>query len=160
MTKKLVALLMTLVMLLSVSALAESDDGTLVLEEAQLSFTLPEDLIAQEVSDEQYEGGVLFVATREDQSFTMMVYYPGIEDATLEEVKAELETQEGYNLVATTLNGMDVLAFDTVQDEQKVSGVLVMGADNRVYQFMFTMADEADETVADQIMATLTAVTE
>ena len=160
MTKKLVALLMTLVMLLSVSALAESDDGTLVLEEAQLSFTLPEDLIAQEVSDEQYEGGVLFVATREDQSFTMMVYYPGIEDATLEEVKAELETQEGYNLVATTLNGMDVLAFNTVQDEQKVYGVLVMGADNRVYQFMFTMADEADVTVADQIMATLTAVTE
>ncbi len=160
MTKKLVALLMTLVMLLSVSALAESDDGTLVLEEAQLSFTLPEDLIAQEVSDEQYEGGVLFVATREDQSFTMMVYYPGIEDATLEEVKAELETQEGYNLAATTLNGMDVLAFNTVQDEQKVYGVLVMGADNRVYQFMFTMADEADVTVADQIMATLTAVTE
>lgn len=160
MTKKLVALLMTLVMLLSVSALAESDDGTLVLEEAQLSFTLPEDLIAQEVSDEQYEGGVLFVATREDQSFTMMVYYPGIEDATLEEVKAELETQEGYNIAATTLNGMDVLAFNTVQDEQKVYGVLVMGADNRVYQFMFTMADEADVTVADQIMATLTAVTE
>ena len=160
MTKKLVALLMTLVMLLSVSALAESDDGTLVLEEAQLSFTLPEDLIAQEVSDEQYEGGVLFVATREDQSFTMMVYYPGIEDATLEEVKAELETQEGYNLAATTLNGMDVLAFNTVQDEQKVYGVLAMGADNRVYQFMFTMADEADVTVADQIMATLTAVTE
>ena len=150
MTKKLVALLMTLVMLLSVSALAESDDGTLVLEEAQLSFTLPEDLIAQEVSDEQYEGGVLFVATREDQSFTMMVYYPGIEDATLEEVKAELETQEGYNLAATTLNGMDVLAFNTVQDEQKVYGVLVM----------VTMADEADVTVADQIMATLTAVTE
>ena len=160
MTKKLVALLMTLVMLLSVSALAESDDGTLVLEEAQLSFTLPEDLIAQEVSDEQFEGGVLFVATREDQSFTMMVYYPGIEDATLDEVKAELETQEGYNLSATTLNGMDVLAFNTVQDEQKVYGVLVMGADNCVYQFMFTMADEADVTVADQIMATLTAVTE
>ena len=64
MTKKLVALVMALMMLLSVTALAEtadtSDWETYRFEDAQLTISCPADMAVVELTDEQTEAGICF----------------------------------------------------------------------------------------------------
>ena len=141
MTKKLVALVMALMMLLSVTALAEtadtSDWETYNFEDAQLTISCPADMAAVELTDEQTEAGICFATAAADGSLSMAVYCFDPEGATLADAQAEMETTEGYQCAANQVNGIDVVAFSTVANETAVLGCLVMGADGYVYQFMF-----------------------
>ena len=100
MTKKLVALVMALMMLLSVTALAEtadtSDWETYNFEDAQLTISCPADMAVVELTDEQTEAGICFATAAADGSLSMAVYSFDPEGATLADAQAEMETTEGY----------------------------------------------------------------
>ena len=136
MTKKLVALVMALMMLLSVTALAEtadtSDWETYNFEDAQLTISCPADMAVVELTDEQTEAGICFATAAADGSLSMAVYSFDPEGATLADAQAEMETTEGYQCAANQVNGIDVVAFSTVANETAVLGCLVMGADGYV----------------------------
>ena len=159
MTKKLVALVMALMMLLSVTALAETTDTsdweTYSFEDAQLTISCPADMAVVELTDEQTEAGICFATAAADGSLSMALYCFDPEGATLADAQSEMEAEEGYQCAANQVNGIDVVAFTTVANETTVLGCLVMGADGYVYQFMFMPTNDAGTQMADQIISTL-----
>ena len=121
MTKKLVALVMALMMLLSVTALAEtadtSDWETDNFEDAQLTISCPADMAVVELTDEQTEAGICFATAAADGSLSMAVYSFDPEGATLADAQAEMETTEGYQCAANQVNGIDVVGYDPATDK-------------------------------------------
>ncbi len=137
--KKLVALLMSLVMLMSVSAVAFAtevtfDESTLTIEcgwmefEDGFMYLIPSSWEEAEITDEQAESGIYF-AMAGTEGATYVMYSEAT--YTMAEFAEDLATQENMLQVgAITLNGMEAVAFDCVVEEGAYnSGVTVLFGD-------------------------------
>lgn len=160
--KKALSLLVALMVLCSVSALAETTApaidttgwATVEMADIGLSFLRPTDLEPMELTDEDYNNGIAYAA--KSDALSLVVYLWELDDATtLDAVETELAADEAYQCQRVLIGEVDALAFETTKDDQLVDGVILMGSDGYAYQFMFMVTDEASKTLASTIMNTL-----
>ena len=166
--KRTFAILMTLLMLFSASALAETaatTDATataipkIVFDETAAAFQgnwltfdndgfmvyMPSDWVSVKVTDELLTAGTYYAAKSADGAFAMTVSYSAKNDATTNEELAAKLTEAGYeNVSQAIINGIGVVGYD--MSAQDVSGMAFMDSEGGMYVFSFTPA--SNETFA------------
>lgn len=174
--KRTLAILMTLFMLVSASAFAETaetSDATaasipeIVFDETAAAFQgdwltfdddgfmvyMPSDWVSVEVTDELLAAGTYYAAKSADGAYAMTVSYSAENDvATNDELAAKL-TEAGYeNVTQAIVNGISVVGYD--MSEQDVSGMAFMDGDGGMYVFSFTPASDETFTAIGQTIIT------
>ena len=174
--KRTFAILMTLMMLFSASAFAETtetadaaatsipeivfDETAAAYQGAWLTFDddgfmvyMPSDWVSVELTDELLAAGTYYAAKSADGAFAMTVSYSAENDATTNEELAAKLTEAGYeNVTQAIINGISVVGYD--MSAQDVSGMAFMDSNGGMYVFSFTPASNETFTAIGQTIIT------
>ena len=174
--KRTFAILMTLLMLFSASALAETATTTdaaatsipeIVFDETTAAFQgnwltfddsgfmvyMPTDWVDMEVTEDLQAAGTFYATKSADGAFVMTVSYSPKNNATTNEELAAMLTAEGFTGVTQAIiNGISVVGYDMT--EQDVSGMAFMDSEGGMYVFSFTPASNEDFTAIGQTIIT------
>lgn len=164
--KRTFAILMTLLMLFSTGAFAETTDTTaatattipeIVFDEATAAYQgtwltfddagfmvyMPSDWKDVEVTDEMLASGTYYATTSADGAFAMTVSYSEKNDVTTNDELAAKLTEAGYeNVLQATINGIGVVGYDI--SAQDVVGMAFMDSEGGMYVFSFTPSSNDD----------------
>ena len=164
--KKLLALVMALIMLLSSAAVAEEIvyeqffDGTWVQFEDGFEIYLPSEWLELEVTDEMLEGGIFYAVMSPDGAYTCQMIWSALDaEYTYEEALAEVDAiYPGAELLE--VNGIGLICFADAEND--ILGFAALdGAEPGLYMFFFTpMADENLQLLASVIASSLRLIEE
>lgn len=160
--KKVILLLVTFSMLLTLSALAEMPfEGTVVpFEEYGAQITLPSDWKVIELDAAAQEAGMICSVASPDGKRTFSLQYSQLEkETTVEELKASMETAYGKAEVVS-INDLSFVAFD-VKDKDITALATLDGDGMGMFVFYFTPAsDDAYAPIAQAIAASFGPIAE
>jgi len=162
--KKIIALVLCLMMVLSLSAaVAESPvvaiedlyEGAWVQFEEGFELYLPADWYQFEVDEETLAGGISYVCGTEDLSRSMMLGWGALnKEYTLEELHAELVVDNPEAKIAQA-NGIGMVLTADMENSQLVIAALD-AAEPGLYTFIFSPIDDEEfVTLAALIASTI-----
>jgi len=167
--KRTFAILLTLMMLFSVTAYAEStgtqaasiqqitfdetsapyEGGWLTFDDDGFMLYIPSDWVDVDVTDEMLDAGTYYAASSADGAWGMTVSYSQDAGATSNDDLAAQLTDAGYeNVTQLNVNGIDIVGYDIT--EQNVSGVAFLDSEGALYVISFTPADDEAFAVIGQ----------
>ena len=154
--KKFFVLLLTMVMLLCSTAMAEAPfEGVWVQFEDGFEALLPADWYEIEATEDMLASGIFYAACSPDGANTVQISWSELEAAlTAQEIRSALDT-EYPGATVIEFNGIEFVTFsDTVND---IFGMAALdGVDLGMYTFWFT--PNSDEAFVETAVAIATSI--
>lgn len=159
--KKLLALVLALLMLLSTTAMAEEIDysqffdGTWVQFEEGFELYLPSDWLVLESTEEELASGIAFSVCSPDEAYYMALAWSGLEaELTIDELQAAL-VEAGYPVEPVEVNNIALLVMGDAENDT-LSFIGMDAAEPGYYTFIFApMSDENLQVMASVIASSL-----
>ena len=150
--KKFVALLLAAMMLLlTVSALAE----VVTIEGTSLQLDIG-DMEVQDMDDDDFDEDCVLWLVNDDDTLECMIYVYDAEGAATEDLEELMSDMEGVTASGfTTINGVDTF-FQVVTDDEEQYVLYYIIDDDMCAEIIFWYADDTAAQQSGEIMATIT----